>query len=173
MYAHVSCPRGTRASSRPVANTPCQTTMSTPTPITSRLRLGEPRQRVMIVEDEDSIREVTAAWLSDEGFAVTTACNGADALRQLPHAWPDVIVLDLMMPVMDGWAFAEACHRLSAPAEIPIIVVSASHGLVHTARQLREFGVRASLAKPFDFDLLTAIITTLVERQDVPMAAAS
>ena len=127
----------------------------------------------MIVEDEESIREVTAAWLAEEGFTVTTVCNGAEALRQLRHAWPDVIVLDLMMPVMDGWAFAEACHSLSAPAEIPIVVVSASHGLVQTARELRDFGVRACLAKPFDFDLLTAIITTIVEREDVPIAAAS
>jgi DNA-binding response OmpR family regulator len=127
----------------------------------------------MIVEDEESIRELTAAWLAEEGFAVTTACNGADALRQLRHAWPDVIVLDLMMPVMDGWAFAEACHQLTAPVEIPIVVVSASHGLVQTARHLRTFGVRAYLAKPFDLDLLTAIITTIVEREDVPIAAAS
>jgi CheY-like chemotaxis protein len=147
--------------------------MSPLTPLASRRRPCEPGQHVMVVEDEDSIREVTAAWLADEGFAVTTACNGADALRQLRHAWPDVIVLDLMMPVMDGWAFAEACHRLSAPVEIPIVVVSASHGLVQTAHQLREFGVRAYLAKPFDFDLLTKIITTLVERQGLPIAAAS
>ena len=127
----------------------------------------------MVIEDEDSIRDLTAAWLADDGFEVVTARNGADALRQLPVACPDVIVLDLMMPVMDGWAFAEACHRWSAPVEIPIVVVSAAHGLVQTARQLRQYGVRGSVAKPFDLDLLTTTIARIVERAEVPVAAAS
>ena len=103
----------------------------------------------MVVEDEDSIREVTAAWLSDEGFAVTTACNGADALRQLRHAWPDVIVLDLMMPVMDGWSFrAEQRAMGGAAAAVPVVVLSGA----------RELDAAAVLSKPFNLDEVLATV---------------
>jgi len=139
----------------------------------SRMRFRDDRKRVMVVDDEDSIRELTAAWLSDEGFLVATARNGADALRQLRDFCPDVIVLDLMMPVMDGWAFAEACRRVTGAVEIPIIVVSAGHGLVQASEQLRAFGVRACLAKPFDLEMLAATAATLAEREEAVIAAAS
>jgi CheY-like chemotaxis protein len=136
-------------------------------------RLRDDRKRVMVVDDEDSIRELTAAWLSDEDFVVATARNGADALRQLRDFCPDVIVLDLMMPVMDGWAFAEACRRATGAVEVPIVVVSAGHGLVQAAEKLRPFGVRACLAKPFDLEVLAATANTLAEREPAVVAAAS
>ena len=127
----------------------------------------------MVVDDENSIRELTAAWLSDEGFVVATARNGADALRQLRDFCPDVIVLDLMMPVMDGWAFAEACRRQTGSVEIPIVVVSAGHGLAQAAEQLHQFGVRACLAKPYDLEVLAATVNTLAACQETVVAAAS
>jgi CheY-like chemotaxis protein len=137
------------------------------------LRLCDEPKRVMVVDDEPSIRELLAAWLRDEGFEVTTAGNGLEALAKLEDFRPDAIVLDLMMPVMDGCAFAEACHKMTAPAGIPILVVSAAHALSKAADRLRQYGVRACLAKPFDLDVLTATVTSLVERQDDYMAAAS
>jgi two-component system chemotaxis response regulator CheY len=129
--------------------------------------------RILVIDDEKSIREIAADWLGSEGFEVDTAENGLKALEQVRASPPDVIVLDLMMPVMDGWAFAEACHRLTQPAEIPIVVISATHGLVEAARRLRPFGVRATMAKPFDLDVLTATITRLADhgRAQVPWPA--
>jgi DNA-binding response OmpR family regulator len=138
--------------------------MSRSAPAVERTRTREERVHLMVVEDEDTIRELVAAWLRDEGFVVTTAGNGAEAIAQLRDIRPDAIVLDLMMPIMDGWAFAEACHRLIAPARIPILVVSAAHGLPQAAERLRQYGVRACLAKPFDLDVLTATVRALVER---------
>ena len=132
-------------------------------PMADRRGAGNARKRVLVVDDEASIRELVAAWLEDEGFAVATASNGAEAIRALRDARPDAIVLDLMMPVMDGWAFAKACHELTAPAGIPILVVSAAYGLSQAADQLRNFGVRACLAKPFNLDVLTATVRTLLE----------
>ena len=132
-------------------------------PLSDRRGSGDVSKRVLVVDDEASIRDVVAAWLGDEGFAVSTASNGAEALRVLRDVRPDAIVLDLMMPVMDGWAFAEACHQLTAPAGIPILVVSAAYGLSQTAERLRQFGVRACLAKPFNLDVLTATVHTLLE----------
>jgi len=70
------------------------------------MRFRDDRKRVMVVDDEDSIRELTAAWLSDEGFLVATARNGADALRQLRDFGPDVIVLDLVEFVAEDPHFA-------------------------------------------------------------------
>ena len=93
------------------------------------------------------------------------ATNGREALDRVASRLPDMILLDLMMPVMDGWAFAEACRRVTDAVDIPIVVVSAGHGLVQAAERLRAFGVRACLAKPFDLDVLTATIRSLVERQ--------
>jgi len=139
--------------------------MSRSAPSPDRARTRDDRKHLLVVEDEASIRELVAAWLRDEGFTVTTAANGAEAIEQLRVVRPDAIVLDLMMPIMDGWAFAEACHRLTAPVRIPILVVSAAHGLPQAAERLRQYGVRACLAKPFDLDVLTATVLTLVERQ--------
>ena len=138
-----------------------------------RMRARDARRRVLVVDDEEVLRELTAAWLSDEGFVVATARNGADALGHLPEFCPDAIVLDLMMPVMDGWSFAEACHRLTGPVGIPIVVVSAGRRLVEAAERLRPFGVRAALAKPFDLEILAATVSTLVQRDESLVTAAA
>jgi two-component system, chemotaxis family, chemotaxis protein CheY len=137
------------------------------------LRLCDERKRVMVVDDEPDIRELLAVWLRDEGFEVTTAENGLDALGLLADFSPDAIVLDLMMPVMDGWAFAEACSQMTGPVGIPIVVVSATHALTKAADRLRPYGVRACLAKPFDLGVLTTMVNTLVQRPGVFIATAS
>jgi two-component system, chemotaxis family, chemotaxis protein CheY len=125
--------------------------------------------RILVVDDDKSIRELVTEWLRDEGFDVTTAANGAEALEEVQTQRPDVIVLDLMMPVMDGWAFAEACHQLTNPRPIPIVVVSATHELVDAAERLRSFGVRVSMPKPFNLDVLAATVARLAEhREPVP-----
>ena len=62
------------------------------------------------------------------------------------------------MPVMDGWAFVEACRRKPGCSEVPIVVTSASHDLPKTAEKLRSLGVRTCLAKPFDVDGLLALV---------------
>ena len=77
---------------------------------------------------------------------------------------PDVIVLDLMMPVMDGWTFAETCHALDIGEAIPILVTSASPELARAGEQLHAYGVRAAVAKPFDLDVLLAAVGRLANR---------
>ena len=164
MHARIEC-------SRPTAGGSSAGRMSRSAPAVERTRTREERKHLLVVEDEATIRELVATWLRDEGFVVTTASNGAEAIAQLRDVRPDAIVLDLMMPVMDGWAFAEASHRLLAPARIPILVVSAAHGLPQTAERLRQYGVRACLAKPFDLDVLSATIRALVDRHAEGLAA--
>jgi CheY-like chemotaxis protein len=114
--------------------------------------------QILVVEDDEAIRGLVTEVLRDDGYDVSEAANGAEALALVVGHRPDLIVLDLMMPVMDGWAFVEACRNSSCCREVPIVVTSASHDLPRTAERLRSYGVRTCLAKPFDVDGLLALV---------------
>lgn len=114
--------------------------------------------RILVVEDDAAIRDLVSEVLRDDGYEVSEAANGAEALAYVGGHRPDLIVLDLMMPVMDGWAFVEECRRTNKCTEVPIVVTSASHDLPKTAERLRSYGVRTCLAKPFDVDGLLALV---------------
>jgi CheY-like chemotaxis protein len=114
--------------------------------------------QILVVEDDEAIRGLVTEVLRDDGYDVSEAANGVEALAYVGGHRPDLIVLDLMMPVMDGWAFVEACRRNRTCSEVPIVVTSASHDLPRTAERLRAYGVRTCLAKPFDVDGLLALV---------------
>lgn len=114
--------------------------------------------QILVVEDDNAIRGLVTELLRDDGYDVREATNGIEALERLQEQRPDLIVLDLMMPVMDGWRFVEECRREPGCGEVPIVVTSASHDLPRTAEKLRSFGVRTCLAKPFDLDGLLALV---------------
>jgi CheY-like chemotaxis protein len=114
--------------------------------------------QILVVEDDAAIRALVSEVLRDDGYEVSEATNGAEALEYVGGHRPDLIVLDLMMPVMDGWTFVEECRRQSRCNEVPIVVTSASHDLPKTADKLRSYGVRTCLAKPFDVDGLLALV---------------
>jgi CheY-like chemotaxis protein len=117
-------------------------------------------KRVLVVEDEEGIRTAVAEALADEGYAVVTATNGAEALQLVRATEPDAIVLDLMMPVMDGPAFLEACRREQRCAETPVLVVSAHRKLTELAAT--ELRVDAFIPKPFELDVLLGAVGRLV-----------
>jgi CheY-like chemotaxis protein len=114
--------------------------------------------QILVVEDDAAIRALVSEVLRDDGYEVSEATNGAEALEFVGGHRPDLIVLDLMMPVMDGWTFVEECRRQRRCSEVPIVVTSASHDLPRTADKLRSYGVRTCLAKPFDVDGLLALV---------------
>jgi two-component system chemotaxis response regulator CheY len=118
--------------------------------------------QILVVEDDDAIRGLVSDVLRDDGYEVREATNGAEALGRIRDERPDLIVLDLMMPVMDGWTFVEKCRDQASCSDVPIIVTSASHDLPRTAERLRSFGVRSCLAKPFDVDGLLALVERYV-----------
>ena len=118
---------------------------------------------VLVVDDDTAIRTLIADALDGEGYVAVTAINGADALAKLASIKPDAIILDLMMPVMDGRAFLAALRRDQRHALIPVLVLSASHGLGTIAPEL---DARACLAKPFDLDVLLAAIARLAESHE-------
>jgi len=112
---------------------------------------------VFIVEDDVDTREMLGRFLELEGYHVETAANGKLALERLGSvvgAGPCVILLDLMMPVMDGWQFRQAQVRDAALAGIPVIVVSAAG-----RERLEKIQADAYLSKPVDLDELLGCVT--------------
>ena len=99
---------------------------------------------MLIVDDDGAIRQLLKSVFEGEGFGVDEAVNGADAMNRLQDTEPDAILLDLMMPVMDGWTFLDKCRSLRG--DIPVVVMSASHDFPQGPQ------VRASFRKPFDLD---------------------
>ncbi len=110
--------------------------------------------RVLVVDDDEAISEFVSWVLADEGHEVVTAANGALALRALERVCPDVILLDMRMPVMDGWEFARA-YRAVWDRLAPIVVVTAAQDAAQRAREVEADGY---LGKPFDVDDLIATV---------------
>jgi CheY-like chemotaxis protein len=110
--------------------------------------------RVLVVDDDESIRQIVRLCLGDEGYDVFEAANGLDALALLPDCRPDLILLDLRMPVMDGWEFARR-YRLGPGPHAPIIAFLAALNAEAEAADLEAVGI---LAKPFDLEDLLAMV---------------
>jgi len=108
---------------------------------------------VLVVDDQEAIRHTLQVALDDEGFTVECAANGREALDILARWTPCVILLDLMMPVMDGWAFCEEQRR--SGNETPVVLLSAAGGLEEEQRAL---GAAAVISKPFDIDHVVSTI---------------
>ena len=110
---------------------------------------------VLIVEDDLDTREMLEQFLEIEGFHVETAENGQRALERLgAGVGACVILLDLMMPVMDGWQFREEQARRAELADIPVIVVSAAG-----RDRIQRIQADAYLSKPIDLDELLGCVT--------------
>jgi CheY-like chemotaxis protein len=109
------------------------------------------RAHILLVEDDLSIRDALCELLAEEGFEVACASNGAEALDRLTAGDPPVLILlDLMMPVMDGFAFRSAQREDPRLARIPVVVLSAGHG----AERAASLAADGFLAKPFGVDAL-------------------
>ena len=107
---------------------------------------------VLVVDDDDAIREVIAEVLRDEGYEVSSAGNGEQALDELRKGKrPDLVLLDLMMPVMSGWELLELLQSSADLSKIPVVVVSA----------MTAPGVCEHLAKPIDLECLLATVDRL------------
>ena len=107
----------------------------------------------ILVVDDESILMAVAEFLELEGYQVEAVTNGADALTSVDRHRPSVVVLDMRMPVLDGWGFAQALHDRGIA--LPLVVMTASH---HTRQWAEEIGAADYIAKPFDLtDLLAAV----------------
>jgi len=119
------------------------------------IRRGPPL--VLVVDDDPDILEAVCDILEGEGYRVARARNGREALERLDEEKPILILLDLMMPVMDGLAFARALRGRERDRSIPIVVISADGD----PQKAAALGARGFLAKPFDIDALLAEVASL------------
>jgi CheY-like chemotaxis protein len=118
------------------------------------------RKTVLVVDDDYDLRQTLKEVLQDEGYQVETAANGKEALDVLHRSNPPrVMVLDLMMPVMDGWQLLEALRHDESLADLPVVVISAGKGV--RAPDAREY-----LSKPLDYYKL---VTTLERSMQPPV----
>jgi len=113
-------------------------------------------RRVLVVDDDPDILDALSEILEVEGYHVQRARNGREALQRLELGLPDLVLLDLMMPVMDGWEFARS---LDPGARPPIIVLSADRNV---SAKAKEIGALGWLAKPFELSELLAAVRSVV-----------
>lgn len=117
-----------------------------------------PGEVLLIVDDDPDMREALGEVLAAEGYRVATARDGREALTILASVRPAVILLDLMMPGMDGWTFRAAQRADARLATIPVVLLSASTSL---ARNARDLDVAAWLGKPLRMEELLALLRSL------------
>ncbi len=110
--------------------------------------------RVLVVDDDESIRQFIELALSDDGYDVTCAAEGGAALELATSAPPNLILLDMRMPGMDGWRFAQAYRKTPRP-HAPIVVLTAARDAAEYAAQIKADGY---LAKPFDLADLMRLV---------------
>ena len=110
-------------------------------------------KRVLIVEDEPYLCDLIADVLEAEGHVPTKAANGLEALNHVTADPPQLILLDLMMPVMDGWEFRRRQQADPAVSGVPVIVLSALD-----PSRAADVNANAFLKKPLDFDRLLALV---------------
>jgi CheY-like chemotaxis protein len=109
-------------------------------------------KRILVVEDDTSIRELLVELLESEGYAVASAVNGLEALKLLQSGpLPDLILIDLMMPVMDGYSFRTEQLKNASWSRIPTVVMSAE---ANAKEKMKNFNITAFLSKPVELDTI-------------------
>jgi DNA-binding NarL/FixJ family response regulator len=120
-------------------------------------------KRLLVVDDEPNLLRAVAVCLRAEGYEVSTARSGAEAIMRLAETVPDLIVSDIRMPGMDGYQLARQIRSSSRTALVPIVFLTAKD---ETADRIEGFraGVDAYLVKPFEPDELVAVIKSILSR---------
>lgn len=112
-----------------------------------------PEGPILIIDDDPAILSTVASILEYEGYAVATAANGAAALAYIEHIRPSLVLLDMRMPVLDGWGFARGLRERGI--KLPVMVMTAAQD---ARRWAQEIGAAGYIAKPFELlDLLDAV----------------
>ncbi|MBV9170850.1 MAG: response regulator transcription factor, partial [Chloroflexi bacterium] len=123
---------------------------------------------ILVADDEKNILQLARMYLQAEGFTVEVATNGRETLEKVRQAKPDLLVLDLMMPEVDGW---EVCRRLRKDSDLPIIMLTARGDDVDKIVGL-ELGADDYMTKPFLPRELVARVKALLRRSRLPSTAS-
>lgn len=117
--------------------------------------------RILLVEDDPAVRRILALQLQTRGFDVRTATDGAAGFQALQQDLPDCVVLDLMMPVMDGFELLKRIRSLGRTANLPVLVLTASEDDRHRLRS-QQYLADAYVNKPYELDRVILTIDRLV-----------
>lgn len=121
-------------------------------------------ETILVVDDEANIRDLARLYLEQEGFQVLTATSGRQAMEQIRYDRPDLVVLDLMLPEMDGW---EVCRQIRVTGNLPIIMLTARSEDVDKIVGL-ELGADDYMTKPFNPRELVARVRAVLRRAASP-----
>jgi two-component system cell cycle response regulator DivK len=135
------------------------------------LKSTHPKPRVLLVDDYDDAREMYAEYLKFSGFETVQAASGPEAVRRALESHPDIVVMDLSLPVMDGW---EATRRLKADertAGIPILALS-GHALTNLSQRAKQAGFDGFVAKPCLPEDLIAEIRKVLDSYSSPASSS-
>ena len=121
-------------------------------------------ETILIVDDEQHIIDLAKLYLEQEGYKTTSATDGKSALQKILHEKPNLIVLDLMLPELDGW---EVCRRVRAESDVPIIMLTARSDDIDRIVGL-ELGADDYLTKPFNPRELVARVRAILRRTGRP-----
>jgi len=119
-------------------------------------------KKVLIVEDDDNIAELLRLYLEKDGFTVTIAENGAVGVAEFEKFKPDLVMLDIMLPVLDGWG---VCKEIRAISNVPIIMITAKGETLDKVTGL-EMGADDYIVKPFEVGELMARVHAVMRRFD-------
>jgi DNA-binding response OmpR family regulator len=136
------------------------TPVSTASPTRSEKAVEEPKTRILVVDDEESILDFVEMGLTHQGFEVARAKSGTSALQLFAEFAPHAIILDVMLPDRDG---IEVCMAVRAISTVPILMLTAKGGLEDRVRGL-DSGADDYLSKPFKFKELMARMRALLRR---------
>ena len=132
--------------------------------------MGEMPKRLLLVDDEPKLLLAVAAVLRAEGFDVTTARNGREALVHIAKSVPDLVVSDILMPQMDGFALARHLRSADHTKLVPIVFLTAKGDTRDRVEGFRT-GIDAYVSKPFEPDELVAVIRNILDRVERTQAA--
>jgi len=118
-----------------------------------------PKARILVVDDDRLLRQMVRDFLEVAGFAVAEAVDGPDGFAQATTGLPDLILLDLMMPGMDGYTVCRTLQAEPTTRAIPVVFLTASSD-PHLNRQAYAAGAVACLTKPFRREALVAVVQT-------------
>jgi len=124
---------------------------------------------VMVVDDSVTVRKVTTRFLEREGFNVLTAKDGIDAMRMLQDHTPDLMLLDIEMPRMDGFEVTRLVRSTQRLKDLPIVMITSRTGEKHRERALT-MGADNYLGKPYQEDVLVDLVRSLLRRGRVPVS---
>ena len=121
-------------------------------------------RKILVVEDDHNISDLIRMYLEKEGFEIQTAFDGGSAVETFRSWQPDMVLLDLMLPVMDGWA---VCGKIRESSRTPIIMITAKSEVFDRIQGL-EMGADDYIVKPFEMKELIARINAVLRRTEIP-----